>query len=188
MSARDHDSGRSSDAPVRPNTGWPKELASIGAIRFARAYHHYEEAVHFFRDLVGLPLYEQFEGSYGENGSIFGLPTPELTFEVVESTEPVPVSRYEALCLYFPDEAAKQAAMSRLRGAGAQPSESHPYWAATGGVTYRDPDGREIVFAPCVYGRNEPAASSGSGDPTARSHPRDHPAAGEPLPELERLE
>ena len=81
MSARDHDSGRSSDAPVRPNTGWPKELASIGAIRFARAYHHYEEAVHFFRDLVGLPLYEQFEGSYGENGSIFGLPTPELTFE-----------------------------------------------------------------------------------------------------------
>src|SRR5881227_2277397 len=137
MSARDHDSGRSSDAPVRPNTGWPKELASIGAIRFARAYHHYEEAVHFFRDLVGLPLYEQFEGSYGENGSIFALPSSAFTFEVVQGTEPTPGSPDDALCLYFPDQEAQQAAMSRLKAAGVQPAESHPYWAATGGVTYR---------------------------------------------------
>jgi catechol 2,3-dioxygenase-like lactoylglutathione lyase family enzyme len=143
---------------------WPSELASIGAIRFGRTYYRYEEAVRFFRDLVGLPLYEQFEGSYGENGSIFGLPTPELTLEVVQGTEPVPVSDYEALCLYFPDEAAKQAAISRLTTAGIEPVESHPYWAATGGVTYLDPDGRQVIFAPFVYGRNEPDASSGSGE------------------------
>jgi catechol 2,3-dioxygenase-like lactoylglutathione lyase family enzyme len=149
---------------VRPPTGWRPELTSIGAIRFARTYYRYEEAVRFFRDLVGLPLYEQFEGSYGENGSIFGLPGPELTLEVVQGTKPTPVSEYEALCLYFPDEAAKQAAISRLTAAGVEPAESHPYWAATGAITYLDPDGREVIFAPFVYGKNEPDASSGSGE------------------------
>lgn len=145
-------------------TGWPKELASIGAIRFARAYYRYTEAVHFFRDLVGLPLYEQFEGSYGENGTIFALPTPALTLEVVEATEPPRDSRHDSLCLYFPDREKMNAATSRLKAAGIEPSESHPYWAATGGVTYRDPDGRQVVFAPFVYGKSEPAASSDSGE------------------------
>jgi hypothetical protein len=90
---------------------------------------------------------------------------------VVEGTEPTPVSRYDALCLYFPDEAAKQAAMSRLKAAGIEPSESHPYWAATGGVTYRDPDGREVIFAPFVYGKNEPDAGprpASTGSPVSR--------------------
>jgi hypothetical protein len=40
---------------------------------------------------------------------------------------------------------------------------SHPYWVATGAVTYRDPDGREVVFAPFVYGDNEPDASFAHG-------------------------
>lgn len=140
----------------RPKTHWPKELASIGAIRFARTYYHYDEAVHFFRDLVGLPLYEQFEGSFGETGSIFGLPTSTITFEVVQGSEQTPASAHEALCLYFPDQTAQQAAMSRLKAAGVEPSESHPYWVATGGVTYRDPDGRQVIFAPFIYGTNEP--------------------------------
>ena len=142
------------------NPEWPKELASIGAIRFGRTYYHYQDAVHFFRDLVGLPLYEQFEGSYGENGSIFALPSSAFTFEVVQGTEPTPGSPDDALCLYFPDQEAQQAAMSRLKAAGVQPAESHPYWAATGGVTYRDPDGRQVVFAPFIYGANEPTGSS----------------------------
>ena len=30
-------------------------------------------------------------------------------------------------------------------------------------VTYRDPDGREVVFAPFVFGVNEPGGSSTSG-------------------------
>lgn len=167
MSASEKDSD--AVAP-RPTRGWPKELAAIGAIRFARTYYHYEEAVRFYRDLIGLPLYEQFEGSYGENGSIFALPTPGLTFEVVQGTQPTAVSSYEALCLYFPGEGAKQAATSRLRKAGVEPVESHPYWAATGGVTYRDPDGRQVIFAPFVYGKDQPGASAGSGEhrfPTA---------------------
>ena len=59
--------------------------------------------------------------------------------------------------LYFPDTAAQQRATARLVAAGVNPVESHPYWAATGSVTYRDPDGREVVFAPFVFGVNEPA-------------------------------
>ena len=39
----------------------------------------------------------------------------------------------------------------------------HPYWKATGAVTYSDPDGREVVFAPFVFGANEPGDSADSG-------------------------
>lgn len=53
---------------------------------------------------------------------------------------------------------------ARLRAAQRRPLESHPYWAATGAVTYRDPDGREVVFAPFVFGVNEPAKGSASGE------------------------
>ena len=41
--------------------------------------------------------------------------------------------------------------------------QQHPYWEATGAVTYRDPDGREVVFAPFVFGVNEPGDSAASG-------------------------
>ena len=92
MNVVDYDSGGGAEESARPTTKWPKELASIGAIRFGRTYFRYQEAVHFFRDLVGLPLYERFEGSYSENGSVFGLPTPDFTFEVVEGTEPTPAT------------------------------------------------------------------------------------------------
>jgi hypothetical protein len=112
-------------------------------------------------DLVGLPLYETFHGSYGTNGAIFAMPTPAVTFEIVEATEPIPVSAYDALVLYFPDADAQQRAISRLEAEGVQrEADQHPYWAATGGVTYRDPDGREVVFAPFVYGRNKPREDS----------------------------
>ena len=58
---------------------------------------------------------------------------------------------------------AQQAAIARLQAAGLAPVQQHPYWEATGAVTYRDPDGREVVFAPFVFGVNEPDESSTSG-------------------------
>src|SRR5437879_12388932 len=82
---------------------WPESLSRIGAIRFARRYHNYEEAVHFYRDLVGLPLLETFNGSYGPNGAIFGLPDPSLTFELVESGQPLAVELSHPLSLHSPD-------------------------------------------------------------------------------------
>jgi hypothetical protein len=139
-------------------------LALIGAIRFARRSAHFAPTVRFYRDLVGLPLYATFGDSYGSNGAIFGLPGSALTFEIVEATEPVAVDGHEQLCLYFPDATAQQQATARLSAAEIPPVESHPYWAATGAVTYRDPDGREVVFAPFIFGVNEPAESNASGE------------------------
>jgi hypothetical protein len=147
-----------------PATGWPDELALIGAIRFARRSTQFESTVQFYRDLVGLPLVATFGDSYGSNGAIFGLPGTALTFEIVEADEPVAVDAGDQLCLYFPDATAQQQATARLSAVGLEPTESHPYWAATGAVTYRDPDGREVVFAPFVFGVNEPVESSASGE------------------------
>jgi hypothetical protein len=147
-----------------PATGWPDELALIGAIRFARRSTQFESTVQFYRDLVGLPLVATFGDSYGSNGAIFGLPGTALTFEIVEADEPVAVDAGDQLCLYFPDATAQQQATARLSAVGLQPTDSHPYWAATGAVTYRDPDGREVVFAPFIFGVNEPVESSASGE------------------------
>jgi hypothetical protein len=150
-------------------THWPQELAAIGAIRFARRSAQFEATVQFYRELVGLPLVATFGDSYGSSGAIFGLPRSSLTFEIVKAGEPVAVDPHEQLCLYFPDSTSQQQATARLVAAGVKPVESHPYWEATGAVTYRDPDGREVVFAPFVFGVNEPAESNATGEHWAAS-------------------
>jgi len=147
----------------RRHTHWPAQLAPIGAIRFARRSSNFNETVRFYRELVGLPLYETFEDSYGSNGAIFGLPSWNLTLEIVEAADTVAVDPGDQLCLYFPDPPAQHGAIARLHAAGIEPVQQHPYWEAAGGVTYRDPDGREIVFAPFVFGVNEPKDSATSG-------------------------
>ncbi|MGF2947190.1 VOC family protein [Mycobacterium sp. Lab-001] len=146
-------------------THWPAQLAPIGAVRFARRSPNFLETMRFYRDLVGLPLFETFDAGYGSNGAIFGLPSWNLTLEIVESVEPVAVADHEQLCLYFPDPQAMQAATARLRAAAAEPVAQQPYWEAHGAVTYQDPDGREVVFAPFVFGVNEPAGSADWGHP-----------------------
>jgi catechol 2,3-dioxygenase-like lactoylglutathione lyase family enzyme len=147
------------DMGVRGDVVWPAALADIGAIRFGRLCNRFEETVRFYRDLVRLPLHETFEASYGENGVIFGLPGPSLTFELVQSERPVVSEVLQQICLYFPDSRALANATQRLRAAGIEPVKSHPYWEANGAVTYLDPDGHGVVFAPFVYGRQESAAS-----------------------------
>jgi catechol 2,3-dioxygenase-like lactoylglutathione lyase family enzyme len=156
--------GTSVDGVTPQQPSWPRELSAIGAIRFARRSANFDAAVQFYRDLIGLPLYATFEESYGSTGAIFGLPGSSVTFEIVAASEPVAVDNHEQLCLYFPDEKARDAATARLRAAGVQPVESHPYWAAMGAETYRDPDGREIVFAPFIFGVTDSAASVASGE------------------------
>ena len=155
------------DVQMTPSPGaeaWPAHLAGIGALRFGRRSRHFDQSVAFYRDLVGLPVQETFRASYGTDGVIFGLPGTSVTLEIVRSEEPVPVDAHDQLCLYFPSRRARDDARHRLLAAGLHPVPSHPYWEATGAVTYRDPDGREVVFAPFVYGHNEPAASDLVGD------------------------
>jgi hypothetical protein len=133
---------------------WPEHLP-VGALRVGRSSAHYDQAVQFYRDLVGLPVLESFAGSYGEDGTIFGLPDASVQLEIVRSTGPaVRADRIDMLVLYLPDAAAQERLVARMAAAGLEPTSQHPYWQANGGVTYQDPDGREVVFVSWVYGRD----------------------------------
>ena len=150
-------------AMTHPQATWPPELSSIGALRFARRSAHFDETVRFYRDLVGLPLCATFEESFGSSGAIFGLPRSTLTFEIVEAAEPGRGRQSRAAVPLFPRRRRSAAGDGRLAASGVEPVESI-HWAATGAVTYRDPDGREVVFAPFVFGVNEPAEGASSGE------------------------
>jgi catechol 2,3-dioxygenase-like lactoylglutathione lyase family enzyme len=140
--------------PTREAGRWPGHLPA-GAVRVGRSSAHYDQAVRFYRDLVGLPVLESFEGSYGEDGTIFGLPDAASHLELVRSTEPVVRGdRIDLLVFYLPDAAAQERVLARMAAAGLEPTSQHRYWEANGGVTYRDPDGREVVFVSWVYGRD----------------------------------
>ena len=124
-------------------------------MRVGRSSAHYDQAVRFYRDLVGLPVLERFAGSYGEDGTIFGLPDSSVQLEIVRSPEPaVGADRVDMLVFYLPDAAAQELLIARMAAAGMEPTSQHPYWQAKGGVTYQDPDGREVVFVSWVYGRD----------------------------------
>jgi len=131
------------------------EHLPVGAVRFGRSSAHYHQTVEFYRDLVGLPVLESFGASYGEDGTIFGLPDSSVQLEIVRSTAPpVRPDRIDMLVLYLRDAAAQQGLIARMATAGVEPASQHPYWQANGGVTYQDPDGREVVFVSWVYGRD----------------------------------
>jgi GNAT superfamily N-acetyltransferase len=136
------------------STGWPTHL-SPGALRWARASHRYDETVSFYRDLVGLPVVGEFTSSYGEDGTIFGLPDTTVQLEIVRAHPGLnPVAGWDQVVLYLEDEHALAGATTKLQSAGLTPDPGqHAYWAANGAVTFRDPDGRGLVLAPWVYGR-----------------------------------
>jgi GNAT superfamily N-acetyltransferase len=138
----------------RPSpTHWPAGLRP-GALRWTRASSSYDETVAFYRDLVRLPVVDEFTSSFGEDGTIFGLPDTTVQMEIVRARSGSGVAgSFDQLVLYLDDEDAMTMATARLRGAGLRPDPApHAYWEANGAVTYRDPDGRGVVFAPWVFG------------------------------------
>ena len=140
--------------------GWPTHLRA-GAVRFARASRHYEDTVAFYRDLVGLAVVGEFSASFGEDGTIFGLPDTSVQLEIVRAHGDAAAGTFDQIVLYLDNATAVHDATIRLDATGLTPSEPHAYWAANGAVVYRDPDGRDVVFAPWVYGRDpEPGDAS----------------------------
>jgi GNAT superfamily N-acetyltransferase len=136
---------------------WPAHL-QVGAVRFARTSRHYDDTVHFYREVVGLPVVGEFHASFGEDGIIFGFPDTAVQLEIVRAHEGAVEGTFDQLVLYLDSPAAVSRATARLRAADVVANEPHPYWAANGAAVYRDPDGRDVVFAPWVYGRDpEPA-------------------------------
>jgi GNAT superfamily N-acetyltransferase len=154
---------------------WPMSLRS-GAVRWARASRRYDETVAFYRDLLQLPVVDEFSASHGEDGTIFGLPDTPIHLEMIRAHQGTDATTpFEQLVFYVEDDEAVERATARLRAVGFTPvREAHPYWEANGAVTYRDPDGRDIVFAPWVYGRVPDPVDrmSGPADPTAGLTPR----------------
>src|SRR3954447_17641376 len=139
-----------------PMTGaWPEHVRA-GALRWARPSSHYEQTTSFYRDLVGLPVVGSFSASFGEDGTIFGLPDQQVQLEVVRTEGPTrPAGLHDHLVFHLPDADAVDQATVRLRAAGVQPGQdTHPYWVANGAVRFRDPDGHGLVYAPWIYGRD----------------------------------
>ena len=74
-------------------------------------------------------MLESFAASYGEDGTIFGLPDTSVQLEVVRSGEPVAhADRVDMLVLYLPDAAAQERLVARMAAAGVEPTSRHPYW------------------------------------------------------------
>ena len=81
-------------------------------------------------------------------GTILGLPGGRVHLEIVRAGQaPYPGGGLDQLVFYLPDAAAREQMQARLAAAGARPVPQIGYWQANAGVTYQDPDGREVVFA-----------------------------------------
>jgi catechol 2,3-dioxygenase-like lactoylglutathione lyase family enzyme len=125
----------------------------VGALRVVRWSARYDETVVFYRDTIGLPVLETFHDSYGLDGTILGLPGSPVHLEIVRlAGGPHPAPGLDQLVFYLPDAAARDRITARLAASGVQPVAQIEYWEANGGVTYQDPDGREVMFASWVYG------------------------------------
>ena len=140
---------------------WPEHLAGTGAVRFSWSSEHYDLTIAFYRDVVALPFIGDFTESFGEDGTIFGLPGLSTHLEIVRGGGPGVVDRVGQLVFYLSGTEAVSAVTGRLEAAGAsRDPDPHPYWAARDAVVFLDPDGRRVVFAPWVFGREpEPHAS-----------------------------
>lgn len=142
-------------------TNWPGHLR-VGSLRIVRRSENYDATIPFYRDLVGLTVIDEFRGSYGEDGTIFGLPGSPTHLEVVRSKPPrASIDEFDQLVFYLPDRAAVEEATRMLRANGVNPEPNqHPYWDENGGTTFRDPDGRGVIYASWVYGRDRQPSES----------------------------
>lgn len=149
------DSSHMSTTSREPSGRWPASL-NPGALRWAWPSAHYEDTIAFYRDAIGLPVIDQFAASFGEDGTIFGLPDNTVHIEIVrahgEGDQP---TSFGQLVLYLDGDEAVAAATAPLRERGFEPeADADPYWAANRAVTFHDPDGRDVIFAPWVFGRD----------------------------------
>jgi catechol 2,3-dioxygenase-like lactoylglutathione lyase family enzyme len=96
---------------------WPHHLRP-GALRFARSSSNYDQTIPFYRDVLGLPVVGEFADSFGEDGTIFGLPDTHVQLEIVRARGGVTAADpLDMLVLYLPGAAAVAAATAPLRTA-----------------------------------------------------------------------
>jgi catechol 2,3-dioxygenase-like lactoylglutathione lyase family enzyme len=150
------------EATIR-RLGWPDHLAGVGAVRFSRSSAEYDRTIAFYRDVVGLTVIGEFSDSFGEDGTIFGLPGVTAHLEIVRGHGPAAApDPLDQLVLYLSGATAAAAVAARLEEAGTPKDPApHPYWSARGGRSFLDPDGRRVVFAPWVFGVDDEPGTDG---------------------------
>ena len=130
---------------------WPQHLP-VGALRVMRLSARYEQTVAFYRDIIGLPVLEAFDDSYGQDGTILGLPGSTVHLEIVRLRGALaPTPGRDQLVFYLPDASAMQRLAARFTSADIHPVPQIDYWEANGAISYLDPDGREVVLVPWIY-------------------------------------
>src|SRR5512143_1613826 len=136
----------SMDEATVPRLSWPEHLGAVGAVRFSRSSAEYDRTVAFYRDVVGLPFIGEFTESFGEDGTIFGLPGLMAHLEIVRGRGPaLGVDPLDQLVLYFSGAPAVAIAAARLEQADVPRDPTpHPYWSARGARVFLDPDGRRV--------------------------------------------
>lgn len=147
---------------------WPAHLP-VGALRWVRSSTHYDETITFYRDVVGLPVVDSFRGSFGEDGTIFGLPGAATHMEIVRSHELEARSdRFDQIVFYVIDDVALTQAIAPLIRAGTPRDQAaHPFWRANGALVFLDPDGRGVVYAPWIFRQPDPVDRNPSPADTA---------------------
>ena len=128
---------------------WPDELPLVG-VRVARPTDRLEAVVAFYRDGLGLPVIDSFEGYAGYSGVMLGLPGAryhlEFTHHKAGSDCPAP-SKDNLLVLYLSERTAMERLVERLGAMGYPPvPPENPYWSAERSVTIEDPDGWRVVL------------------------------------------
>ena len=142
--------------PDQRRARWAEHLP-VGALRVVRWSAHYDQTVIFYRDAIGLAVLETFHDSYGLDGTILGLPGGPVHLEIVRLGDaPQPAHGLDQLVFYLPDTDAQELITARLAAAGVHPVAQIDYWEANGGITFEDPDGREVVFASWIYSSPNP--------------------------------
>ena len=128
---------------------WPAHLHP-GALRWVRSSTSYADTVAFYRDLVGLPVVGSFQGSFGEDGTIFGLPGTATHMEIVRSeVNAASADRFDQIVLYLADDSAVARAIEPLLAAGITPvGAPHPYWEANEAWCSSTPTGAASSMRP----------------------------------------
>jgi hypothetical protein len=102
------------------------------------------------RDLVGVPVGGSFQESFGNEGTMFGLPDTTTHMEIVRcECSDARADRFEQTVFHLADDSTLAPALEPLLRAGFTPvAAPHPYWKATGGVVFLHPDGRASSTRP----------------------------------------
>jgi len=127
---------------------WPEHLR-VRKVRLARPTGQLEKMVEFYRDVIGLPEIERFEGHDGYDGVMIGLPGVDYHLELTTHADGVngrAPTRDNLLVFYLEDQDTLDAIVERMEEHGQESvSPENPYWTKSG-VSYEDPDGWGVVF------------------------------------------